>query len=38
MRRSQKGTLWGVLALVGLPLTSQPNAATYRALGLEETT
>ena len=37
MRRSQKGTLGGVLAFVSLPVIGQPNAATYRALGLEET-
>jgi hypothetical protein len=36
MRRSQKGTLWGVLALVNLPVTGQLDAATHRVLGLAE--
>jgi hypothetical protein len=36
MQRSQKSTLWGELALVGLPVTGQPDAAMHRALGLTE--
>jgi hypothetical protein len=36
MRRSQQGTLWGVLALVGLLVTGQPDAVTPCALGLAE--
>jgi hypothetical protein len=36
MRRSQQGTPGGVLALVGLLATGQPDAATHCALGLAE--